>query len=503
MPDATMRAFVRSYREAPRAARVADVDPSATVHLTVVLKPDAAMHPASYADGGMTREEFRSRHSTGEPVLDRVAAYARAHGLQIEASEPEQHRVKLVGTYAQACAAFRPDELGVFESGGRRYVSRAGHLHVPVDLAAQIVAVMGFDQRPVARPHFRAFPRAAVNVSYDPAQVAAAYQFPAGVDGSGQTVALIELGGGFDPNDIAAYFAEKRIRRTGRLVSVPVDGAANTLNDPTGADAEVQLDIDVLGSVAPGANIAVYFAPNQGSGFLDAISDALHDAANNPSVISISWGGPESGWAGQDMDAMDQAFQSAAALGVSVCVASGDNGAVDNSADGQKTADFPASSPNVLGCGGTSLPRGGAEVAWNDGNGAASGGGFSAHFAQPAYQQGIRGSGRGVPDVAGNADPQTGYNVRVDGQDGVVGGTSAVAPLWAGLVALVNQSLGRKVGFINPVLYANQAALTDITSGGNDGFNAGPGWDPVTGLGSPKGAAVLAALRGGAAPAVA
>ncbi len=503
MPGPTMRAFVRSYREGPRAKRVADVDNAATVHLTVVLKPDRAIHPMDCIGRALTRAQFSARHATSQAVLDQVAAYARSHGMQVEALEPAQHRVRLSGTYAQARAAFQPDELGVYEVAGRRYVARAGHLHVPVDLAQHIVAVMGFDQRPVAQPHFRVAPRAAVAVSYDPKQVAGFYRFPTNVDGTGQTVALIELGGGFDPNDAAGYFAEKGINRAGQLVSVSVDGAANTLNDPTGADAEVQLDIDVVGSVAPGAGIAVYFAPNQGSGFLDAIQAALHDTANNPSVISISWGGPESNWAGQDMDAMDQAFQSAAALGVTVCAASGDNGAVDSSPDGQKTADFPASSPNVLGCGGTSLPQPGSEAAWNDGNGAASGGGFSGHFPQPLYQQGIAGAGRGVPDVAGDADPQTGYNVRVDGQDTVIGGTSAVAPLWAGLAALANQTAGRRFGFINPVLYANPGAFTDITSGTNDGYAAGPGWDPVTGLGSPNGGAVVAALQAAAPPAAA
>ena len=499
--ETTMQPFARSFRDVPRAARrVGDVDPAATVRLTIVLKPEQAIHPASYAGACLSRDQFRVRHGTSQSVLDRVAAFAKSFGLQVEQSDEARHRVKLTGTYAQARAAFQPDELGMYESDGRRYVARGGHVHVPADLADAIVAVQGFDQRPVARPHFRILPRAAqAATTYDPAQLARIYQFPAGVDGSGQTVALIELGGGFEPNDVAAYFSEKGINRTGRLVSVSVDGAVNTPNDPSGADGEVQLDIDVAGSVAPGANVAVYFTTNTASGFLDAIQAALHDAANNPSVISISWGGPESSWAAQDIDAMDQAFQSAAALGVTVCAASGDSGAVDNAPDGRKTTDFPASSPNVLGCGGTSLPEAGRETAWNDGaGGGASGGGFSAHFPQPAYQKGIGGSGRGVPDVAADADPRTGYNVRIDGQDTVAGGTSAVAPLWAGLLALVNQALGRRAGFVNPTLYANPSALRDVTSGNNDGFSAGPGWDPVTGLGSPNGAAVQAALAGAA-----
>ena len=253
----------------------------------------------------------------------------------------------------------------------------------------------------------------------------------------------------------------------------------------------------MAGSIAPAANIVVYFAPNQGAGFHDAISAAVNDTANAPSIISISWGGPESGYAAQDLDAIDQVMAQAAALGITVCVASGDNGSSDGATDGKPHVDFPASSPNALACGGTSLRSGGVEVAWNDGaQGGASGGGYSAHFAVPAWQQAaVTNAKRGVPDVAGDADPATGYQVSVDGSAAVIGGTSAVAPLWAGLVALCNQSLGRKAGFVNPVLYDNPSALTDIVSGNNGAYKAGPGWDPVTGLGSPIGTQVLAALR--------
>ncbi len=487
-----MQRFARSLHRKPRATRVGEVDNEGTVHLTVVLKPAEAIQPRQYAGGrGLSRAEFGKLHGTRQATMEAVARFAGEHGLSVEAMQPERHRIKLVGTYAQARAAFQPEDLGIYEQDGRRYVARTGHLSVPADLAPEIVAVMGFDQRPVAEPRFVFLPRETATISYDPAAVAQTYQFPTGVDGTGQTIALVELGGGFDPNDVAQYFAEKNVARTGTLVSVSVDGVDNT---PGGdADGEVQLDIDVAGCVAPGANIAVYFGPNSASGFLDTVQAPIHDTATAPSVISISWGQAESTWAAQDMDAMDQAFQSAAALNISVCVASGDNGAADNSPDGQNTVDFPAASPNVLGCGGTSLPQGGPETAWNGGFGA-SGGGFSTHFPQPSYQTTVQGTGRGVPDVAGDADPATGYNVRVDGEDTVAGGTSAVAPLWAGLVALINQQLQRKVGFINPVLYANPSALTDILTGNNNGYSAGHGWDPVTGLGSPRGGAVLSAL---------
>ena len=221
------------------------------------------------------------------------------------------------------------------------------------------------------------------------------------------------------------------------------------------------LDIEVVGAVAPGAKIAVYFAPNTDQGFIDAITTAVHDTTNRPSIISISWGGPEVSWTQASAMAMDQAFQAAAALGVTVFCASGDNGANDfppgQGAQPGNHADFPASSPHVVGCGGTKITVANnaisAEEVWNDPGGGASGGGFSTLFPTPTWQAAaVPGGGkRGVPDVSGDASPASGYVVRVDGQSAVIGGTSAVAPLWAGLTALLNQKMGKPLGFANPV----------------------------------------------------
>ena len=490
--------FLQSYVRAPDAKRLRDVDAGGRVRLTVVLKPHEL--PAEIG-APLSRGEYATRHATRADVVERLCTYAKSQGLQVDSANAGQHLVHLSGTYAQAESAFAPENLAVYGTPGDQFVSRHGHLSLPADLAPDIVAVLGFDQRPVARPYFRIRPLVAnAVVSYDPAAIARRYQFPTDVTGTGQTIALVELGGGYSASDMASYFKSKGVARTGTLEAVTVDGVSNTPGDPSGADGEVQLDIEVAGSVAPAANIAVYFSSNQGSGFLDAIAAAVHDSQRSPSVISISWGGPESGWPAQDIDALNQAFQAAATLGITVCCASGDSGAVDGSADNTPTVDFPASSPYVLGCGGTRLPPQGAETAWNDGaQGGASGGGYSAHFPRPAWQTGSgpalqAKTGRGVPDVAGDADPVTGYNVTIGGQATVVGGTSAVAPLWAGLVALCNQSRGRNAGFVNPVLYANPAAFTDITQGNNNGFKAGPGWDPVTGLGSPVGASIAKLL---------
>jgi kumamolisin len=253
----------------------------------------------------------------------------------------------------------------------------------------------------------------------------------------------------------------------------------------------------------------VYFTPNTDAGFLDAVTTAIHDTTNRPSVISISWGSSESNWTAQAMTAMDDAFQAAAAMGISVCVASGDNGSTDGVGDGADHVDFPASSPFVLGCGGTTLQATTSsitnEVVWNDGaNGGASGGGISTFFARPVWQQGknvaqkdgtiVALTKRGVPDVAGDADPDTGYNVRVDGSDTVIGGTSAVAPLWAGLIARLNGTTGTPVGFLNPQLYTKPQALRDITQGNNGDFVAAAGWDACTGLGTPNGPVVQSAV---------
>jgi kumamolisin len=273
--------------------------------------------------------------------------------------------------------------------------------------------------------------------------------------------------------------------------------------------APVMLDIELVGAIAPAANIVVYFTPNTDAGFLDAVTTAIHDATNRPSVISISWGGSESTWTAQAMTAMDDAFQAAATMGITVCAASGDSGSTDGVSDGSGHVDFPASSPYVLGCGGTTLTATPtsitSEVVWNDGaNGGASGGGISSFFPTPIWQAGkkvIQSDGtsialtkRGVPDVAGDADPATGYNVRVDGTDTVVGGTSAVAPLWAGLIARINQTTGIPMGYLNPHLYHKPQALRDITRGSNGEFEASMGWDACTGLGSPNGPVLRSAV---------
>jgi kumamolisin len=496
-----LQTLAPSFVMEPTVQRIGDISGTEPIRLTIVLKPHRPLDPFGPR---LTRAECGKRHGTHQAVIDRLVQYAAGHGLTVLHASAAEHRVQLTGTYAQAQSAFEPEQIGRYRWGNRALICRSGHLHVPPDLAEHVVAIVGFDQRPVARTHFRIRPLAApAVVAYSPTQVAQKYGFPTDVTGANETIALIELGGGYDASQVSSYFAAQNVHRTGTLEAVPVDGASTEpTGEANGPDGEVQLDIEVAGAVASAANIAVYIGGNSSRAFLDTVSAAVHDTQRAPGILSISWGGPETGWAAQDLDAMDQLFQTAATLGITVCAASGDSGASDGSADGSLTVDFPASSPHVLGCGGTRLPPQGAETGWNDGpGGGASGGGYSGHFSRPDWQSGNDQTGRGVPDVAGDADPATGYTVAIDGESATVGGTSAVAPLWAALIALINQSLGVKVGFVNAALYANPTALTDITSGNNNGYSCGPGWDPVTGLGTPKGEAVLAALKGQAASA--
>lgn len=497
-------------------ATLGPVDPSRRIEVTVVLRRQEEM--AEIPDASLSREELASRYGASAADLDLAVRTFGDLGLEVVDSDAASRRIRLAGTVEKMSSIFGTslDELTSRSPDGTAVTHRhrTGGLHIPAALDGVVIAVLGLDDRPQARAQFRAIPLAAAATSYTPPQLGKIYNFPAGTDGTGQTVAILELGGGYGQQDLDAYFQGLGIP-TPSVTAVGVDGGSNLPGqDPSGADGEVLLDIEVVGALAPKANILVYFAPNTDAGFLDAIVAASH-ATPAPAAISISWGQSEDAWTGQARSAFDQALADAAALGVTVTAAAGDNGSADGATDNKDHADFPASSPHVLACGGTRLQADtatgviSAETVWNDGPNSATGGGFSDVFPVPSWQSGITGhakhghapkhAGRGVPDVSGVADPQTGYKVRVDGKDMVIGGTSAVAPLWAALVARLAQATNKRFGLIQPLLYQNgkqpASGFHDITSGSNGSYQAGPGWDPCTGLGSPDGSALLALLQ--------
>jgi kumamolisin len=506
--------FPKSERKTHPGAKVAGkTDAQRNISVSVIVKRKNPLDLEKMIGQHLSQQEFSQKYAADPANFDQLRDFAHKHGLTVDegASSLARRTMVLRGPANKMESAFGVT-LNDYEKTGKKFHSYTGTISMLREYAEPVEAVLGLDNHPIAMPHFRLLDKQkkgkakrhpAQTASFNPPQVAQLYNFPMGVNGTGQTIGILELGGGYNASDLSSYFTGLGIAEP-RVTAVSVDGATNTPNLPssptdTNADGEVALDIEVAGSIAPGANIAVYFTPNTSQGFIDALTTAIHDTANGPpSVLSISWGSAESNWTAQSMTVFDEACQSAVALGITITVASGDNGSSDG--ESGNNVDFPASSPHVLGCGGTELVAANGviqqEVVWNDQpQGGASGGGVSSVFPIPPWQMKANvpkpptsGGGRGVPDVAGDASPETGYNVLFDGQSAVVGGTSAVAPLWAALIALLNQQSGSNIGFANLALYQNaENGFNDITVGNNGTYSAAPGWDPCTGLGSPNG----------------
>ncbi|MCW3477487.1 S53 family peptidase [Limobrevibacterium gyesilva] len=511
MVSKTQIEFAASHKTLPDGVRrVADVAPDENIEVSVYLK--AHPHTAETDEALPATDRRGALHARrAEQYKDDIrllSEFAAENGLTVTAVEPGRRLVKLTGSASKMQTAFGTN-LAVYDDGKQQFRGRSGALRLPQDVESVVEAVLGLDTRQAAEPHFvvggAILPE--VIIGHRPNTVGIAYGFPTGLTGSGQCIGIIELGGGYLAADTAAAFAAMGLPAP-TVVSVSVDGGQNAPGSPD--DGEVALDIQVAGGVAPGARIAVYFAPNTFQGFVDAVSAAANDAVNKAHIISISWGAAELHWTQQAWQAMNNALQDAATLGISVFAASGDHLGTDGVANGKANVDYPASSPWAIGCGGTTIDTTGntinSEVVWNKGaSGWGTGGGISDLFAVPAFQQGVNlpasvNDGqhrRGVPDVAADADRDSGYLIVLNGQTLPIGGTSGVAPLWAGLTALINQAAPAPVGFFLPKLYQNPQALRNITQGNNRpvnsnlGYTAGAGWDACTGLGVPIGGALL------------
>lgn len=464
--------------------------------------------------------------------IERVEQFLHDAGLEITAISPDTHIIWVTGKVAQLNAAFHID-ICRFSGSGHNFRAYIGELSIPQELGGLVVGVFGIEDIQPFRPHSRVASATQVKQAYTPPQFASLYQFPTTLTGAGQSIALIELGGGYDIQVVKEYFSQTLGMSLPSVQDHSVCGATNCLACTTGAAAaapsaavsEVYLDIEVCASLAPDAAFHVYFCPATLNGFLSGVAQAITD---NHDIISISWGAIEPDLPPSFVSSMNKLLAQAASKGISVCVSAGDNGASGYSQEafmsdlenGLANAEFPASSPSVLACGGTSVEVTGnaltGETVWNDFStgGGASGGGVSNVNPAPIYQTQNRvtfcsanpggGTGRVIPDVAACADPACGYTVQTQsGTTIVMGGTSAVAPLWAALLARVNQHLGKRVGMIHPLLYsqqANGAAMRDITLGnninqyGSPGYSALTGFDACTGWGSPHGANLMAAI---------
>jgi kumamolisin len=491
-----------SYKAPPKSIDLQEGNKEEIIEVTVRLCRKKPLPEGTFTTERLTRQDYENIYGAALEDANQVEAFAHEYELTAVAVDLARRMVLLKGKISDFEIAFNVN-LKIHQT----YRVLTGDIHIPAHLKAIIAGVFGLANPPIARPMFQVAQKngkfishAAAPQAFTPDQLARIYGFPTGVTGKGQCIGIIELGGGFRTADITNYFKGLNLPAPS-VKAISVDGGKNSPSTADGADGEVMLDIEVAGAVAPDAAIAVYFAPNTDQGFLDAITQAIHDTQNKPSVISISWGSAELNWTQQALDNFNEAFKTAASLGITICVASGDSGSRDGETDGKVHVDFPASSPYALACGGTKLVVSNgqlsSEVVWHESTDSASGGGVSDYFPLPDYQSAIKVplaidtqfKGRGLPDVAADADPDTGYKVLVDGQQMVIGGTSAVAPLMAGLIALINEQNKQTSGFIHPLLYAHPEWCRDITSGNNmttpanTGYQAAPGWDACTGWG--------------------
>ncbi len=532
----------RKPRAGAKLVKKADPQEQLTVSIRVRRKLGAPSLPdptlaANVPHGHrqyLSREEFAKMFGASEMDMEQVAQFGRAHGLSVVETSAARRTVVLKGTVQQMSSAFAV-ELDMYQTDSETYRGRQGAVQIPTELASIVEGVFGLDNRQMARPLFQqkevpATPAAdgpaQATVPLTPPQVAKLYNFPTSPNASGQTIGLLEFGGGFNSSDIQLFYNSVGVAMP-TISSISVDSQPN--NPADGAATEVILDIDVAGSAAPGAKIAVYFAPWTEQGWVDAVTTAIHDTTHKPSVISISWGWPELNtidgltWTSAAMNAVSTTFAEAAAMGVTVFVSSGDHGSDCGLNDKKAHVLYPGSDPYITSCGGTSISNVSGttftEHVWNDNdNNWITGGGISDYFAPPVWQayagtpvsaNGGNHRGRAIPDVAGNADGASGYNLFQNGRNiGSVGGTSATAPLYAGLVALLNAGLGEPVGYLNPLLYGMPYGYVyrDINDGisnargGAPGYKSGPGFDCCTGLGVLNGVALENALRGTGLP---
>jgi len=525
----------------PSARQIGPVDPNERLNVTIVLRRKPGAEPIPDLEyfrktpplgrPRRSQEEFADKYGASQDELDKVAKFAQGAGLKVEQTNAAARTMQVSGTVEQMREAFgvtlhRYEHQVVRRRGAppvtETYRGRDGVIHVPKDLEGIIIGVFGLDNRRISK---RASNDPPNTVQVTVPQVTQLYNFPTN-SAAGQTIAILSEDG-YQMSDITSTFGGT----PPTITDISVD-ASNSGFDPVG---ETTQDISIAGLAAPGAAIAVYFTTYDEKGWVDLITRWVHPNAGDPhcSVLSTSFyvsngddttelmnEGVSTAW----LDAVDTALQDAALQSVTFVTVSGDYGvdltSYNGNSDGKQHVAYPGSDPWALCCGGTTVGNisGSSfdEYVWNDtyfGTSVATGGGVSDRYPLPSYQNsaGVPKSlkdnhvGRGVPDVAANASPTSGYKITYNGGPGNGNGTSAAAPLWAGLIAIINAALGENVGFINPALYEiGSAGFRDITSppgpadngiNGVQGYPAGPGWDACTGWGSPNGQALLSGLK--------
>ena len=496
--------------------------------ITVYLKRDKH-------ENGMTIQEYADAVIAGtQPILGHdeyvyqfgaikdevilVADWATSNGLIVEEATINSATAKLSGTVEQFNNIFNISLQTVTEDG-REYITHTGNITVPTDIDGVVDLILGLDNS-VSFSHNAILDSTTPGdldpnliSSPTPVDLALAYKFPRApggdlVQGKGACVAIIELGGGWTTQNLTSTFT--RISQPNpTIVDVGVDGGYNDGGFDANSSGEVMLDIYCVGAVVPAAKIAMYFAPNSFQGFIDTIITPTNDTTNNPSVISVSWGTTDTNWSSASRNAFEVALAAAVVKGITVFIAAGDYGVRAISGGPTYTVQYPGTSPYCVCAGGTVISINNdysiaSEIPWGTSGGSfAGGGGVSGIFSVPTWQTGFNSklypggtvsalTGRGIPDVSAMA---TGYTFYYGSGNatGTFLGTSATAPLLAGMMARLNQMSGKRIGFVNADWYAvRTTAFNDQTSGDNHGGNtvgymADTGWDAATGLGTPIG----------------
>jgi len=491
----------------------------------------------------LTHEEFASKYGVKPEDAEKVRHALEKYGLKVEEISLPGRSMRVSGPVSAMNSAFQT-HLGVYRSADQGdFRGREGNIQIPAEIDGIVTGVFGLDERRVARrksTRAAAAPTPATKMSpLGPSDFEKRYSFPAN-QGAGQEIGIAEFEGGYFADDLQAFCTKYNLAMP-NITTVPVGLPALTLaqiqalpaqkrNDELDASIEVNMDIQIVAGLCPQAKMFVYFAPFTQKGWVDLLNKIISGSPAKPVTVSVSWGAPEDSpdWSSSARTEINDRLQAAALLGITVCISSGDDGSGDEMTDGHAHVDFPSSSPFVLSVGGTMLTGAEAnpieEVWWESPGertskgGGAGGGGVSVEFLRPTWQNVTVKSlnnpsidGRVVPDVSALAGPPL-YDLIFVGKDFPNGGTSASTPLWAALLARINASLPSQLQqrFLTPLLYGNakngqaRGAIScrDITVGQNAshpdpgvGYQAQPGFDAVSGWGTPNGTALLQALK--------
>ncbi|WFU07380.1 S53 family peptidase (plasmid) [Rhizobium sp. CB3171] len=501
-----------SARAAPDEQLVGELDADATLRLTIYFRRRSPALPIGSAEDlarlqpRLSRTVLeRQRARTHKRAAARISGFLRDRGIVVQTIDYTSRKMEIEAPAHVLTQLFQAD-IRLYSDGEHTFRARTGSLSIPRPIAPWVRAVVGFDQRPL--PTTSSVLTGDGTDSLWPTNVAELYGVPLDHDLSRQCVGIVALGGGYLADDLRAALSAMG-RTLPEIVEVHLNGATGVFGADARADEEIALDLQVLAALVPAARIVIYFAENSQQALSDALDKAVHDSVNDPRVISVSWGAAEVHWTAPRREVLNAILCDAVRLGVSVVAAAGDDLATCNEPDGKAHVWFPASSPYVLSCGGTSIKLQdnaiAQEAVWNTGI-AGTGGGVSEVFPVPAYQAhtqiplsvstGL--PGRGVPDVSALASETPGYRIIVEGTERNLGGTSAATPLWAGCLAITDSLRAQSIGFAVPALYAQPRAMRSVLEGDNFrngiGYKAGAGWSACAGLGTPIGTNVIEIL---------